>query len=97
MSGRELFDALRNVDGVRKVDWLTAKWAQENVLAWSEQGGLYQKIEFAVARHQHMKDPDAPKTATVMFKEPPQDLRAEAWRILREVVRGNELLPEHVG
>ena len=96
MSGRELFDALRNVDGVRKVDWLTAKWAQENVLVRSEQGGPYQKIEFAVTRHQHMKDPDAPKTVTVMFKEPPLYLHAEAWRILRAVVRGKALLPVHV-
>ena len=96
MSGRELFDALRNVDGVRKVDWLTATWAQENVLVWSEQGGRHPTMEFAVTRHQHMKDPDAPKTVTVMFKEPSLDLHAEAWWILRAVVRVKELLPVRV-
>ena len=61
MSGRNLFDALRNVDGVRKVDWQTAKYAQgnaspnhfmqQNVLVWSELGAPSQKIEFEIAPH----------------------------------------------
>ena len=53
-------------------------------------------MEFEIARPQHMKDPHAPRAVTVMFKAPPLDLHAEAWRILRAVVRGKELLPEHV-
>ena len=31
-----------------------------------------------------------------MFKDPPQEMHAEAWRILCAVVKGNELLPEFV-
>ena len=53
-------------------------------------------MEFEVTRHQHMKDPKAPYTVTVMFKEPPKGLHAEAWRISLAVVKGKELLPDHV-
>ena len=44
-------------------------------------------IEFGIMRNQR---------ATVMFKDPPGKLHAEAWRILRQVVDGKELLPGYV-
>ena len=37
-----------------------------------------------------------PFTVTACFKEPSPDLIPEAWRILMEVVKGKELMPQHV-
>ena len=43
-----------------------------------------------------MKDANVPYTVSVCFKTPPRDLISEAWRILRAVTAGKELLPDHV-
>ena len=74
-------------------------FSKPNVKVFSELCGsdiapLY--IKFEVARHQHTEAKHAPYTVTVMFKDPAQYLHAEAWRTLREVTKGEELLPEHV-
>ena len=53
-------------------------------------------IEFELTRNRHMKDPRCPFTVTACFKEPTPDLIPEAWRILVEVVKGRELVPQHV-
>ena len=47
-------------------------------------------------RQQKLKDANVPFTVTVMFKDTPQYLHAKAWRIIRAVVKGKELLPEYV-
>ena len=44
-------------------------------------------MEFAIMRNQR---------AMVMLKDPPGKLNDEAWRILRAVVEGKELLPGYV-
>ena len=109
MTGQQLFDALQNVPGVARVHWHTSKrdqgnpsdnhYMQTNIMVYSKSGGsssANSPMEFEVTRNKHSKAPDVPYTVTVMFKEPPAGLEAEAWRILRAVVKGKELLPDHV-
>ena len=109
MTGNQLFDALGNVPGVQRVEWQKRKQAQgnasrnhdmqQNVIVFSKIRGsetMPRHMEFEVARHQHTQAKDVPYTTTVMFKDPPQYLHAEAWRILREVTKGKELLPDDV-
>ena len=72
---------------------------QENIMVYSKCGGsgsANSPLEFEVTRNQRAKDPRAPYTVTVMFKDPPLGMDAEARRILRAVVKGKELLPDHV-
>ena len=69
---------------------------ERNLLVYSKDGDPIRPFEFEVTRNQHMKDPAAPNTVTAMFKDPPQNMDAEAWRILRAVVKGKKLLPEIV-
>ena len=52
--------------------------------------------ELEVARNRRSKARNAPYTVTVMFKDPPAEMDAEAWRILRHVVKGKELMLDHV-
>ena len=53
-------------------------------------------LVFELARNSHMKDDGARVfTVTACFQNPPAHLLAQAWRILLEVCRGKELLPEH--
>ena len=68
-------------------------------MAWSalsRSRSANKPIELELTLYQHSKDPEAPFTVTAMFKDPPPYLNAEAWRILRAVVKGKELLPEIV-
>ena len=53
-------------------------------------------MEFELSRHLHMKDPTKPFTITAMFRETAEELYLEAWRILAEVCKGKELLPNWV-
>ena len=53
-------------------------------------------MEFELTRNQHMKGPHRPFTVTACFKQPVMKLIPEAWRILLEVTKGHELLPDHV-
>ena len=109
MTGKQLFNKLSKVSGVKEVRWATPKSAQgnvsaghymeQNVLVYSSMGGsgsAKRPMEFEITRHQHLKGSSVPYTVTVMFKDLPQDMEAEAWRILMAVVKGKELLPEHV-
>ena len=109
MTGEQLFDSLKKVPGVDRVHWNTPKAQQgnastghympANIMVYSKSGGsrtTNSPMEFEITRNQHSRHPDAPYTVTVMFKDPPSGLDAEAWRILRHVVRGKELLPDHV-
>ena len=49
-------------------------------------GSANRPMEFEINRNQYMRDPSRPDTVTVMFKDAPQDMEAEAWRILMAVV-----------
>ncbi len=59
-------------------------------------GSASPTFEFVLTRYDHMKDRRLPFTVTACFKEPSPDLVPEAWHILREVVKGKELAPDHV-
>ena len=109
MTGNRQFDALANVPGVQRVEWQKPKQAQGNasrnhymqqhVIVFSKLRGsdiAPRHLEFEVTRHRRPQAQGAPYTETVMFKDPPQYLHAEAWRILREVTKGKQLLPDHV-
>jgi hypothetical protein len=104
LTAEQLHDHLKKLPGVHEVRWQPTKTSQGNAGDhYSEQNLLVfptsaksSGLEFEVTRHQHMKDKRVPMTVTVCFKEPPRDLIGEAWRILRGVTSGKELLPDHV-
>ena len=105
MTPDKLFQALRNVPGVLRVVWNTSKTLQGNIgdhaqesncFVYSKNGDPKQPFEFEVTRNNHTKDTIKPVTVTVMFKDPPEGRDWEAWRILRAVVKGKELLPQLV-
>ena len=52
-------------------------------------------LEFELTRNNHNRDPRVPYTVTACFKDPPTGFHEEAWRILRHVTRGKELMPAH--
>ena len=99
---------LEEVAGVERVEWQTSKTSQGNVgdhycehnlLVFSKMVGrsfACQPIEFELTRHQHTKDPEFTPTLTAMFKDPPDGMIGEAWRILLAVTDGKQLLPAHV-
>ena len=104
----EFFEMLRQVPGVTRVWKNTTKTSQGNpskghhmeqnlfVASRFGPGSESNPIEFELTRNRHMKDPRCPFTVTACFKEPTPDLIPEAWRILVQVVKGRELLPQHV-
>ena len=55
-----------------------------------------QPVEFFLTCFNHIKDPTLPYTITAGFREPRFVMLPEAWRILREVCKGKELLPDWV-
>ena len=68
---------------------------EKNVLV-HVQGDVSTPLVFELTRNSHMKDVDGRVfTVTACFANPPAHLLAQAWRILLEVCRGKELLPEH--
>ena len=85
---------LEHVRGVEKVVWQISKTAQNNSGShYSERnmfvysliegpGSASRPVEFELTRHQHMRGPRGKSTVTAMFKEPPEGLLGEAWRIL---------------
>ena len=99
---------LEEVAGVGRVEWQTSKTSQGNVgdhycehnlLVFSMMVGrsfACQPMEFELTRHQHTKDPNFVPTLTAMFKDPPDGLIGEAWRILLAATDGKQLLPGHV-
>ena len=86
----ELFDAISNVPGALRVErqgnGFASRYTEQKMFVWSELP-VRDNMEFAIMRNQR---------TTVMFKDPPGKLHAEAWRILRAVVKGKELLPGYV-
>ena len=97
---------LEAVPGVTKVDWQTSKRSQGNVgnhycehnlLVYSSTGpgSASPPIEFELTRNQHVKDQRVKPTVTAMFKDPPEGLIGEAWRILLGATTDKLLLPEH--
>ena len=109
ISGKELFQSLKQVQGASDVVWRRSnaeqsnpsdgRDIQRNILARSSLVGLARAnkpMEFDIIRHQHVKRPNVPLTVTAMFKEPPAGMHEEAWRILREVVKGKQLYPDQV-
>ena len=99
---------LEEVAGVARVEWQTSKTSQgnvgdhyceQNLLVFSKMVGrsfACQPIEFELTRHQHTKDRTFTPTLTAMFKDPPDGMVGEAWRILLAVTDGKQLLPAHV-
>ena len=99
---------LEKVEGVVRVEWQTSKtwqrnvgdhYSERNLFVFSEMlgpGSASKPIEFELTRHQHTKDPNIVPTLTAMFKEPPNGLIGEAWRILLAATDGKQLLPGHV-
>ena len=100
----DLFRMLKEVPGVRKVEWHSSKtsqgnvgdhYSENNILVYSELGGN-RSIEFELTRNNHMQNSTVPFTVTTCFKAPPRELIPEAWRILRAVTDGLELFPQKV-
>ena len=99
---------IEHVRGVEKVVWQTSKTSQNNpgshlsersMLVYSSirgPGSASRPIEIELTRHQHMRGPRGQFTVTVIFKEPPEGLLGEAWRILLAATEGKQLLPAHV-
>ena len=50
---------------------------------------------FELTRNRHMTDKISKETVTAMFKDPPNGLIAEAWRILLAATKEKLLSPEH--
>ena len=98
---------LEAVPGVTKVDWQTTKTSQgnvgnhycpQNLLVYSSTGpgSASPPIEFELTRNQHVKDQRVKPAVTAMFKDPPEGLIGEAWRILLGATKDKLLLPQHV-
>ena len=99
---------LEAVPGVERVEWQKGKasqrtvgdhYCEQNLLVYSNiagPGSASPPIEFELTRNQHMTDPHVKRTLTAMFKDPPEGLIAEAWRILLAATKDKQLLPEHV-
>mgnify|MGYP003314441906 CR=1 FL=1 len=99
---------LEAVPGVERVEWQTTKTSQRNVgnhyveqnllvhTSIAGPGSASSPIEFELTRNQHMSDPRVKATLTAMFKDPPDGLIGEAWRILLAATDGKQLLPVHV-
>ena len=85
---------LEAVPLVTKVEW---QWDVGNLLVYSSAGPASDSppIEFELTRHQHFPARRATATVTIMFKDPPEGLLGEAWRILLAVTEGKQLLPAH--
>ncbi len=102
----EEFKAIvEDVPGVTKVDWQTSKTSQHNVgnhyseknlLVYSSTGpgSASPPIEFELTRNRYLKDKRAKETVTAMFKDPPEGLIGEAWRLLLAATKDKLLLPE---
>ena len=74
-------------------------YCEQNLLVYTNiagPGSASSPIEYELTRNQHMKDPHVLPTLTVRFKDPPEGLIGEAWRILLEATKGKQLLPVHV-
>ena len=100
--GPQEFKALLEaVPGVERVEWQTANASQGNVgnhycehnlLVYSNivrPGFASPPIEFELTLN-------GQPTMTAMFKDPPEGLIGEAWRIHLEATDGKQLLPDHV-
>ena len=103
----EFTSLLEDVPGVAKVVWQTTKTSQKNIgRHYSEQnllvyssigpGSASPPIEFELTRSQHLLSRRAMATVTIMFKDPPEGLLGEAWRILLAATKDQLLLPQHV-
>ena len=98
---------LEAVPGVKKVEWKNTNTSQNNIgehyceqnlLVYSSTGpgSASPPVEFVLTRNQHMERKRATTTVSAMFKDPPEGLLGEAWRILLAATKGKLLLPEHV-
>ena len=85
-----------------KVEWQTSgkpvghHYCKQNLLVYSSTGpgSARSPIEFALTKFGHLKDGGGKDTVTAMFKDPPDGLIGEAWRILLAATMGNLLLPD---
>ena len=73
-------------------------YIHQNCLVYSEishpRARQRHPIELDCTRNDHDKDKAAPCTITVMFKDPPAGMEAEAWRIIDCVTDGRRLVDE---
>ena len=73
--------------------------SMQNLLVYSSFAGpssASPAIVFVLTRHQHMQNSIVQPTLTAMFRDPPEGLLGEAWRILLDATDGFQLLPVHV-
>ena len=102
VAAKEFYNALAKVPGVAEVKWQAMKGAgghfmEQNVLV-HVQGAVGTPLVFELTRNNHLQVVGTAGrvfTVTACFANPPAHLLAQAWRILLEVCRGKELLPEH--
>jgi len=88
----EFLSRLQTVPGVTKAEWKS--FCKRNIFVTSLRMGpdpVSHLLEFELTPVSHLLE----LTRTVSFKEPSPDLLPEAWRILRNVTKGNELFPDH--
>ena len=94
---------LEAVPGVERVEWQAAKasqgWLGENYCeqnlsvysSFAGPGSASSPIEFLLTRNQHFKNRNCQPTLTARFKDPPEGLIGEAWRILLEATDSKQL------
>ena len=108
-TSEQLFELLQGCPLVERVEWQRSKTSQGNVGKHeSEQnikvfpkrnlpGPARQRyVEFEVTRYGHMRNVTCPRTVTIMFKDPTDQLVLTAWAILREICKDKELFPAEV-
>ena len=98
---------LKTFPGITEVEWQTTKasqgnigdhYSQRNVLVRTSiaPSSASSKIEFELTRNMHMVDNNVPFALNAMFKDPPERLISEAWRILLYATHGKQLFPMKV-
>ena len=107
MTGEQLYSALEKVSHVQRVAWKTSDagpcygnhYQDRAIRVYTSMNPYARPIEFKCTRNQHMlRDKDGnpfPFTVSVTFKDPPQELIPDAWRILDEVVRDKTVASQY--
>ena len=86
-----------------KVEWQTSRtpllghhYSKQHLLVYSSTGpgSARPPIEFVLTHFGHRRDRGGNDTVTAMFRDPPDGLLGEAWRILLAATTGKLLLPD---
>ena len=70
------------------------QYCEPNLLVYSSfagPGSASPPIKFLLTRNQHLKHRNVKPTLTAIFKDPPEGLIGEAWRILLEATDSKQL------